>query len=65
MSKREEHTYRIQTWRNWQNSVKAVKTGKYHQIALQYPIIEEEKKEIDAFYVSNYGEKIPYDCHLY
>lgn len=65
MSKRDDNTFKIQTWRKLQNSLKSCKSGKYHQIAEQYQISEKERLEIDDFFLANYGEKIPYDCHRY
>ena len=65
LSKREANTFKIQTWRRWHNSIRSIKAVKYQLIVNQYPISEKEKKEIDNFFVSNYGKKIPYDCHRY
>lgn len=63
--KREENTFKLQTWRAWRNSLRNIKSEKYQEVANQYQISEEQKKEIDRFYLSTYGEKIPYDCHKY
>lgn len=29
----------------------------------QFPLSDNQKKEIDEYYMTNYGEKIPYECH--
>lgn len=34
-------------------------------IVKQYPLTYEQKKAIDDFFCSNYGQKIPYDWHRY
>ncbi len=34
-------------------------------IVKQYPLTHEQKKEIDDFFCSNYGQKISYDWHRY
>ena len=49
---------------------KSVETKKYRdprreRIMEQRPLSNQEKAEIDAFYLKNYGEKIPYVWHQY
>lgn len=49
---------------------KSVETEKYHdprrkKIMEQRPLTDQEKSEIDTFYLENYGEKIPYMWHQY
>jgi len=47
-----------------------METEKYHdprrkKIMEQRPLTDQEKSEIDTFYLENYGEKIPYMWHQY
>ena len=49
---------------------KSVEAEKYHdprrkKIMEQRPLTDQEKSEIDTFYLENYGEKIPYMWHQY
>lgn len=42
-----------------------MKGSGYRRIVHQYPLTKEQKKEIDDFFIRNYGRKIPYDQHRY
>lgn len=46
----------------WMNEYKG---SERQQIVNQYPLTHEQKQEIDNFFLSNYGQKIPYDWHQY
>ena len=44
---------------------KKIKKDSYQNIVKLYPLSKDQKQDIDEFYLSNLGEKIPYDWHRY
>ena len=54
-------------WINYRKiqAFKRMKGSGYRRIVHQYPLTKEQKKEIDDFFIRNYGRKIPYDQHRY
>ena len=45
--------------------MKEYKGAERQSIVNQYPLTHEQKQEIDDFFGTNYGQKIPYDWHQY
>lgn len=45
--------------------LKKNKSSEIQSIVKQYPLTQKQKQEIDDFFGSNYGQKIPYDWHRY
>lgn len=39
------------------------KNKKRVELQSQYPLTDEQKKQIDDYYMAYYGSKIPYECH--
>lgn len=51
--------------RRYRHRMKVQKSSERQRIVSQYPLTYEQKKEIDDFFLTNYGQKIPYDWHRY
>ena len=45
--------------------MKQLSESKFRKIAETYPLTMEQKEAIDDFFMTNYGEKIPYLWHQY
>lgn len=56
---------RIRARRKTQRELKHIKDIRYCKIADTYILSEDNKKAIDEFYLTNYGNKIPYTWHKY
>ena len=54
-------------WINYKKhkELKKIKSNRYQEIIKSYVLSKEQKEEIDDFYLTYYGEKIPYDWHRY
>lgn len=45
------------------NEIRKIKDKRRQDIISTYPLTKEQKKQIDNFFLKNYGRKIPYDWH--
>lgn len=58
-------TDRLWIRHRYRHCLEKYKSTERQLVMSQYPLSGEQKKEIDNFFLANYGQKIPYVCHQY
>ena len=55
----------LRTKKYAKRELKNIKDPRFREVAETFPLTKENKEAIDDFYMTNYGEKIPYIWHQY